>query len=279
MNLPSEISTKYERLQEILRPLPSLAVAFSGGVDSALVLAAAVAVLERRVVALTADSPLHPARETRAAVDIGGRLGVRHIVVRTEEMAQADFRANTRERCYICKKLIFRRLMSVAASLGIAHMAHGVNQDDLSDYRPGLRAAEEMAVMAPLVDAGLAKTEIRRLARALGLPNWDRPAMACLASRIPYDTPITHALLSRVEAAEDVLDNLGLRGGRVRCHGDVARIELSGEEDMARAFAPDVRQRLIQGLKAAGFTHVALDLEGYRQGSLNAPQPHYPRRL
>ena len=274
MNLPSEISTKYERLQEILRPLPSLAVAFSGGVDSALLLAAAVAALGPRVVALTADSPLHPARETRTAVDIGGRLQVRHIVVRTEEMEQADFRANTRERCYICKKLIFGRLMAEAAALGFAHMAHGVNQDDLSDYRPGLRAAEEMAVMAPLVDAGLAKAEIRRLARALGLPNWDRPAMACLASRIPYDTPLSHALLSRVEAAENLLDDLGLRGGRVRCHGDVARIELAGEGDMARVLAPEVRQRLVRGLKAAGFVYVALDLEGYRQGSLNAPLLH-----
>jgi len=271
MNTTLDLSTKYDRLQDRLRDLPSLAVAFSGGVDSTLLLAAAAAVLGSRVVALTADSPVHPARETRTAVDIGGRLKVRHILIRTAEMDAADFRANTRDRCYICKKLIFGRLMAEASVLGITHLAHGVNRDDLDDYRPGLRAAEEMAVIAPLVDAGLAKAEVRLLARELGLPNWDRPAMACLASRIPYETPLSRALLARVEAAEDLLEELGLRGGRVRCHGDVARIELAGEEDMARVWAPDIRQRLVEGLKAAGFVYVALDLEGYRQGSLNAP--------
>jgi uncharacterized protein len=222
-------------------------------------------------VALTADSPVHPARETRSAVDISGRLKVRHVLVRTEEMQEPAFRANTRDRCYICKKLIFQRLMAQASALGITHMAHGVNQDDLGDYRPGLRAAAEMAVMAPLVDAGLAKAEVRLLARDLGLPNWDRPAMACLASRIPYDTPLRQALLARVEAAEDLLIRLGIHGGRVRCHGDLARIELASEGDMARAFSPEIRQRLVEGLKGAGFIYVALDLEGYRQGSLNAP--------
>jgi uncharacterized protein len=271
MTLSPDIAMKYNQLQDLLRPLPSLAVAFSGGVDSTLLLAAAVAVLGRRAVALTADSPVHPARETRAAVDIGSRLKVRHILLRTEEMKEAAFRANTRERCYICKKLIFRRLMAQASALGITHMAHGANQDDLSDYRPGLRAAEEMAVIAPLVDARLAKAEVRLLARDLGLPNWDRPAMACLASRIPYDTPLSQALLARVEAAEDLLEALGIQGGRVRCHGEVARLELAGEGDMARVMMPEIRQRLVQGLKAAGFGYVALDLEGYRQGSLNAP--------
>jgi len=278
MNTTLDLSTKYDRLQDRLRDLPALAVAFSGGVDSTLLLAAAAAVLGSRVVALTADSPVHPARETRTAVDIGGRLKVRHILIRTAEMDAADFRANTRDRCYICKKLIFGRLMAEASVLGITHLAHGVNRDDLDDYRPGLRAAEEMAVIAPLVDAGLAKAEVRLLARELGLPNWDRPAMACLASRIPYETPLSRALLARVEAAEDLLEELGLRGGRVRCHGDVARIELAGEEDMDRVWTPDIRQRLVEGLKAAGFVYVALDLEGYRQGSLNAPLFNQRRR-
>ena len=185
MNLPPEIAMKYQRLQDGLRPLPSLAVAFSGGVDSALLLAAAVSVLGRRVVALTADSPLHPARETRAAVDIGGWLKVRHVVVRTEEMKQADFRANTRDRCYICKKLIFRRLMDEAASRGIAHLAHGVNQDDLSDYRPGLRAAEEMAVMAPLQDAGLVTFPLfLRISRPGRLDDLSRTLAGVLDDRV-----------------------------------------------------------------------------------------------
>ena len=271
MTLPPDIRIKYDQLKDRLRPLPSLAVAFSGGVDSTLLLAAAVEMLGRRVVALTADSPVHPARETRTALDIGSRLKVHHILVRTTEMEQAGFRANTRDRCYICKKLIFRQLMVEAAKLGITHMAHGANLDDLGDYRPGLQAAEELAVIAPLMEARLTKSEVRQLARELGLPNWDRPAMACLASRIPYDTPLSRALLTRVEAAEDLLEALGIQGGRVRCHGDVARLELAGEAAMARVLRPDIRHRLVQGLKAVGFVYVALDLEGYRQGSLNAP--------
>jgi uncharacterized protein len=270
MALPPDIADKYDRLRARLAPLPSLGVAFSGGVDSALLLAASVAVLGDRVVALTGDSPLHPARETRTAIDIAGRLKVRHILVHTEEMKQAAFRANTRDRCYICKKLIFGRLMAEAGARGITHLAHGVNQDDLSDYRPGLRAAAEMAVIAPLADVQLAKSEVRLLARELGLPNWERPAMACLASRIPYDTAITPELLARVEAAEDLLGDLGFRGFRVRCHGEVARLELASEADMTRAMRPENRQRLVQGLKTIGFAYVALDLEGYRQGSLNA---------
>jgi uncharacterized protein len=271
MPVTPELTAKYNQLKARIASLPSLAVAFSGGVDSTLLLAAAVEVLGNRTLALTADSPLHPARETRAAVDIAGRLQVRHIVVRTEEMKQPDFRANTRDRCYICKKMIFRDLMSQAEARGIHHLAHGVNQDDLSDYRPGLKAAKEMRVLAPLLDVRLTKAEVRLLVKAQGLPNWNRPAMACLASRIPYDTALTREMLARVEAAEDVLDDLGFSGGRVRCHGDVARLELSSEADMTRALSHAERHRLVQGLKAAGFLYVALDLEGYRQGSLNDP--------
>ncbi|MBC2736102.1 MAG: ATP-dependent sacrificial sulfur transferase LarE [Desulfobacteraceae bacterium] len=271
MTIRPESSDQYDQLKNILKPLPSLAVAFSGGVDSSLLLAAAVDALGGRVVALTADSPVHPAREIRAAIATVSFLNVRHVLVRTDEMDQSAFRANTPDRCYICKKIIFKRLMAVAAGLGIERLAHGVNRDDFSDYRPGLQAAAEMKVMAPLVDAGLSKADIRRLAKARGLPNWNRPAMACLASRIPYDTVLSPSLLARVEAAERVLEDLGLRGGRVRCHGDVARIELPAGEDMARVLSAEYRSQLVQGVKTAGFTYVALDLEGYRQGSMNAP--------
>ena len=274
MAINSELSNKYDQLRALVERLPSLAVAFSGGVDSSLLLAVAVDVLGHRTVALTADSPIHPARETRAAIQIGSLLQVRHILVRTDEMKQTTFRANTPDRCYICKKLIFKHLMAAAADLGIDHVAHGVNLDDLSDYRPGLRAASEMQVIAPLADAGLSKADIRLLAHERGLPNWNRPAMACLASRIPYDTELSQSLLARVETAENLLDELGFTGGRVRCHGDTARIELASGEDMTRALADDYRARLVQGVKAAGFTYVALDLEGYRQGSMNAPLTH-----
>lgn len=271
MSITPELSAKYDQLKGILEKIPSLAVAFSGGVDSSLLLAAAVDAQEGPVVALTADSPVHPARETRAAIDIGCRLKVRHILVRTNEMDQSAFRANTPERCYVCKKIIFERLMAEAMARGIRRVAHGVNLDDLGDYRPGLRAATEMQVLSPLVDAGLSKADIRLLAKERQLPNWNRPAMACLASRIPYDTALSDVLLARVEAAENLLEDLGFRGGRVRSHGDVARIELATGEDMARALTAACRDRLVQGMRSAGFGYVALDLEGYRQGSLNDP--------
>lgn len=271
MTIRPEVSDRYNRLRDSLERLPSLAVAFSGGVDSSLLLAAAADALGDRVVALTAESPVHPAREIRAAIETGSFLKIRHVLVRTDEMEQSAFRANTPDRCYICKKIIFKRLMAEAAVLGGGHLAHGANLDDFNDYRPGLRAATEMQVIAPLVDAGLSKAEIRLLAKERGLPNWDRPAMACLASRIPYDTALSHSLLARVEAAENILEDLGFRGGRIRCHGDVARIELTAGEDMVRVFSAECRSQLVQGVKTAGFAYVTLDLEGYRQGSMNAP--------
>lgn len=273
MNTGSELPLKFDALRMILSRLPSLAVGFSGGVDSSLLLAAAVDVLGERVVALTADSPLHPAREVRAAIEIGGLLKVRHILVRTAEMQAPAFRANARDRCYVCKQIIFKRLMAEAARLGIAHLAHGANLDDLRDYRPGLEAAAELEVAAPLVEAGLSKAEVRLLAQDIGLPNWNRPAMACLASRIPYDTAITRMLLERVEAAENLLEDLGFRGGRVRSHGEVARIELASLADMARAMSFECRAALVQGMKSAGFAYITLDIEGYRQGSLNSRLP------
>ncbi len=270
MGINQAISDKYDQLKRQLGGLPALAVAFSGGVDSSLLLAAAVDVLGQRVVALTADSVLHPSREIQAAVAIAGRLNVRQRIIRTDEMDDPDFRANTRDRCYICKKMIFSRLMSEAVAMGIDRMAHGVNMDDFDDYRPGLRAASEMEILAPLADARLTKAEIRLLARERGLPNWNRPAMACLASRIPYGTELSPLLLARVEAAENLVADMGFLGGRVRCHGDVARIELAGPDDMARALADHHRRRLVEGLQSIGFRYVALDMEGYRQGSLNA---------
>jgi uncharacterized protein len=189
-------------------------------------------------------------------------------VVPFAEMAAPGFVANPPERCYTCKQLIFGEIIHIAASMGVQRIAHGVNVDDLGDYRPGLKAAEEMGVAAPLVEAGLTKADIRALSRRMRLPTWNKPSMACLASRIPYGCPITPATLKMVEAAEEILLGLGFSGCRVRHHGDVARIEMAAR-DVGKAVRPAVRSQILKGLKDIGFTHVALDLEGYVQGSLN----------
>jgi uncharacterized protein len=262
------LESLYDKLKAELSSLPSLAVAFSGGVDSALLLAAAVDVLKDRVLAVTAYSPIHPGRETRDAIDVAGRLGCRHLLLRSLEMEQSEFVSNPSDRCYICKHGLLRQIIALTTAQGIARVAHGANLDDHQDYRPGMRAAAELGVLAPLVTAGLTKSKIRALARARGLPNWDRPAMACLATRLPHDTPITPARLAQIEAAEDYLQQIGFKAPRARCHGDLVRIECQGG-DMARMLADDTRRRVIQRLKHLGFAYVALDLEGYRQGSMN----------
>lgn len=253
-----------------LKSLPSLAVAFSGGVDSTLLLSMAAEALGERVLAVTAMSPIHPRREIADAIDLAGRLRCRHLLLRSLEMDRPEFYRNHPDRCYVCKQGLLRQIKTAAARRGFSCLAHGANVDDHQDYRPGLRAAEELGVLAPLATAGMTKSMIRQLARERGLANWDRPAMACLATRIPHDTPITPALLERIAAAEECLRQLGFVGPRVRCHGDVARIECR-EEDQARMLDPSIRTQLIRRFKAAGFRYVAMDLEGYRQGSMN---PH-----
>ena len=258
------------QLLDQLKPLPSLAVAFSGGVDSTLLLSVAVEALGERVLAVTAMSPIHAQREIRDAVALAGRLGCRHLLLRGTEMEKPEFLSNPNERCYICKQGLLRQIKSEAALRGIDHLAHGANRDDRGDYRPGARAAAELGVLAPLATAGMTKKMIRQLARERGLPNWDRPAMACLATRIPHNTPITTALLARIEKAEDCLQQLGFHASRVRCHGDIARIECRGA-DIARLSAPAIRSQVIRRFKSIGFKFVTLDLEGYRQGSMNPP--------
>jgi uncharacterized protein len=262
------IDIKKKRLLAILKAYDRLVVAFSGGVDSTFLLAAAKEALADRVTAVTADSPIHSRREIREALATAKALGVRHVVVPFAEMAAPGFVANPPERCYTCKQLIFGEIIHIAASMGVQRVAHGVNVDDLGDYRPGLKAAEEMGVAAPLVEAGLTKADIRALSRRMRLPTWNKPSMACLASRIPYGCPITPAALKMVEAAEEILLGLGFSGCRVRHHGDVARIEMAAR-DVGKAVRPAVRSQILKGLKDIGFTHVALDLEGYVQGSLN----------
>jgi len=259
---------KKKRLMAILKAYESLVVAFSGGVDSTFLLAATQEALGDRVTAVTADSPIHSRREIREALETAKALGVKHIVVPFAEMTAPGFAANPPDRCYSCKQIIFSEIIRIAASMGVERVAHGVNLDDLGDYRPGLKAAEEMGVVAPLADAGLSKVDIRALSRRMGLATWNKPSMACLASRIPYGRPITPGVLKMVEAAEEILQGLGFSGCRVRHHGDVARIEMAAR-DVSRAARSAVRSQILKGLKDIGFTHVAVDLEGYVQGSLN----------
>jgi pyridinium-3,5-biscarboxylic acid mononucleotide sulfurtransferase len=261
-------TNKKNRLIAILRACDGLVVAFSGGADSTFLLAAAGEALGDRVTAVTADSPLHSRREIREAVATAKTLGARHIVVPFAEIAVPGLVANPPDRCYTCKRFIFAEISRIAASLGVERVAHGVNLDDLRDYRPGLKAAEEMGVLSPLVDAGLNKADIRALSRRMRLPTWNKPSMACLASRIPYGRPITPEALKMVEAAEETLLGLGFSGCRVRHHGEVARIEMAAR-DLNRAMRPAVRSQILKSLKDIGFTHVAVDLEGYVPGSLN----------
>jgi pyridinium-3,5-biscarboxylic acid mononucleotide sulfurtransferase len=260
---------KKKRLLSILKTYDPLVVAFSGGVDSTFLLAAAKEALADRVTAVTADSRIHSRREIREASEMAQALGVRHITLPlADEMKAPEFIANSPDRCYTCKQLVFGEIKRIAAEMGVHRMAHGVNLDDLKDYRPGLKAADEMGLAAPLLEAGLTKADIRMLSRRMGLPTWNKPSMACLASRIPYGRPITEQALQMVEAAEEVLYDLGFSGCRVRFHGEVARIE-TNVRDLGKVVRPAVRSRIVREFKAIGFTHVGLDLEGYVSGSLN----------
>ena len=263
-----DLENKKQRILARLRQHDALAVAFSGGVDSTLLLALAKAALGDRVVALTARSPVHPPSETDASRRLALELGVGYAVFDSHEMTLDDFRANSPERCYLCKKSLFADLKAEAGRRGINTVAHGANGDDMNDFRPGMAAATEMGIVAPLLDDGLSKADIRTMAREMGLSNWNRPAMACLATRIPYGTPITVRNLAMVADAEAVLTAQGFTQCRVRHHGDVARIELL-PGDLVRLLAPEMGPQLVAAFRAIGFNHVSADLDGYRQGSMN----------
>jgi len=243
-------------------------VAFSGGVDSTFLLTAAHEALGNRVWAATASSPLHPAGEQAAAAVFCKDRGIVHVRFSSNEMALPEFLSNPPERCYICKQAMMRKLFETAEELGIDHVAHGANVDDSNDYRPGFRAAAEAGILSPLVDAGLAKEEIRFLAKELGLSVWDKPAMACLASRIPYGTSITAEILKAVEEAEQALMDEGFRQVRVRHHGAVARVEVAPGE-LEKLMDETLRRAVVEKLRRIGFDHVALDLEGYETGKMN----------
>ena len=266
--MKTSIDRKRSHLIERLRQFDSLAIALSGGVDSALLLCEAQYALGERLIAITARSPIHSDQDREDARRLCADLHVSHLIVDTNEMDHPDFTANTRERCYVCKRVLFGQLQNRLRDAGVTHMAHGANVDDLNDYRPGLRAARELGVVAPLIDADLKKEEIRSLAREHGLEAWDKPAMACFATRIPYQTPITRQSIEQIKAAETMLGKAGLSGCRVRHHGDVARIEVHPEQ-LIRLVSEPLRSRLVDNLRRIGFDHVCVDLEGYKKGSLN----------
>ena len=266
--LPAALERKYSRLQAILRDMDRVLVAYSGGVDSTLLLKVARDVLGKGAAAVTAASVIHPAWETRDAKALAKRLGTPLLVLRVEPLEDRAFAANPPDRCYHCKRKIFARFLEIARSRGIPWVVDGTNTGDAGDFRPGTRALAELGIRSPLKEAGLDKAGIRRISKALGLPTASKPALACLASRFPYGTAIEPEGLSRVGKAEDVLRGLGFGQVRVRHHGPVARLEVEPRE-FARLMAPRVRERVSRELKKLGYAYVSLDLDGYRTGSLN----------
>jgi len=260
------VKSKLGELKRIIGAMDSAIVAFSAGVDSTFVAAVAAGVLGERAVAVTGVSPSIPRSEVEEARALAERMGIRHILLDTSEMDRPGYVENSPQRCYHCKTELYSLLEDMAARDGFAHVLDGCNMDDLGDHRPGRVAAAEHRVRSPLIEAGLSKQEIRALSKELGLPTWDKPAMACLSSRIPYGTPVTVEALDQVGAAEAFLRGLGFRQLRVRHHGDVARIEVESE-DLAGVL--EHRERIIRRLKNLGYKYVTLDLSGFRSGSMN----------
>lgn len=255
------LSEKLAAFRLIIRDCGSALVAYSGGVDSALVLAVAHQELGERALGCIGDSPSYPRRELRDAVAWVEQFGAPYRIINTLEHADENYAANPTNRCYFCKSELYNRLRSVAREEGWKAILDGNHLDDLADHVNGMTAARERGVRSPLLEASIRKSEVRELARELGLPVWDKPAMACLSSRVPHDTPITPKLLKQIETAEDVLAGLGFRQFRVRHHGELARIELPGE-DIPRAF--ELRDRIASKIQATGYRYVTLDLAGFR---------------
>jgi uncharacterized protein len=265
----SRATSKADKLKAVIRSRPKAVVAFSGGVDSTLLLKACVDALgPANVTAVTGVSQTYTPEEKRTARRAARALGVRHVIIETDELTCAAFAANPADRCYHCKRELFGRIAALARDLGADTFYDASNLDDLADYRPGHRAVEEFGVRSPLVEAGFTKKDVRALSKTLGLASWDKPANPCLASRIPYGTPITLETLARVEAGERYLRGLGFPVVRLRHHGELARIEVPAA-DLPRITRPAMARRIARRLRSLGYLWTAVDVEGYRMGSLN----------
>lgn len=265
---------KIDALKRSIEELGNVVVAFSGGADSTLLLAMCLRVLgSDSVLAVTTDSPTLPRRELAETRALAAELGATHVVVETAEMEDERFTSNPPDRCFYCKQELFESIHSLARERGFAHVAYGATAADIGDHRPGMRAAAEAGGVAPLLEAGFTKQDVRELSRVMGLRTWDKPAMACLASRFPYGMQLNEPELAQVERAEELLRReLGFRQVRVRHHGAVARIELD-PQDLGRALDEPLRSRIVEGLKGAGYKYVTLDLAGFRSGSMNEVLP------